>query len=129
MPLSNAKLLTRHASTKVLEKNYVKLIHPDAEAAMSALPSLIKPVEGPSDAERRALEVDVRPNEEASGDRAQHGIEPAPNGASGGSQNNRKDLLDKNLRIDDAAGYDACDPNPPQNKDLRNQHSVGVAHF
>ena len=81
VPLSNAKLLTRHASTKVLEKNYVKLIHPDAEAAMSALPSLIKSVEGSSDAERRALEVDMRPNEETSGDRAQHGIEPAPNGA------------------------------------------------
>ena len=28
-----------------------------------------------------------------------------------------------------AAGYDACDPKPPQNKDLRNGHPVGVAHF
>ena len=39
VPLSKVKLVTRHASTKVLEKHYAKLVHPDAESAIRELPS------------------------------------------------------------------------------------------
>ena len=41
----------------------------------------------------------------------------------GKPEHNRREVVAR------AAGYDACDPNPPQNKDLRNGHPVDVAHF